>query len=151
MTFKQSLSNSRSEVIPPYGGTLENLMVPSHSREKILSTATKTIECSDRNACDIELLIIGGFSPLRGFMNKENYESVVKRNRTSDGRLFGIPIVMDTNREDLEIGDKVLLRYKEQDLAVLTINDKWEPDKILEAKGCYGTTSLEHPLSLIHI
>tara|TARA_B100001996_G_scaffold377684_1_gene360677 strand:- start:2385 stop:3557 length:1173 start_codon:yes stop_codon:yes gene_type:complete len=145
MTFKQSLSNSRSEVIPPYGGTLENLMVPSDSRERVLSTATKTVECSDRNACDIELLIIGGFSPLRGFMNKENYESVVKRNRTSDGRLFGLPIVMDTNREDLEIGDKVLLRYKEQDLAVLTINDKWEPDKVLEAKGCYGTTSLEHP------
>jgi len=145
MTFKQSLSNSRSEVIPPYGGKLENLMVPSDSRERVLSTATKTIECSDRNACDIELLIIGGFSPLRGFMNKENYESVVKRNRTSDGRLFGLPIVMDTNREDLEIGDKVLLRYKEQDLAVLTINDKWEPDKVLEAKGCYGTTSLEHP------
>ena len=145
MTFKQSLSNSRSEVIPPYGGKLENLMVPYHSREKILSTATKTIECSDRNACDIELLVIGGFSPLRGFMNKENYESVVKRNRTSDGRLFGLPIVMDTNREDLEIGEKVLLRYKEQDLAVLTINDKWEPDKVLEAKGCYGTTSLEHP------
>ncbi len=145
MTFKQALSNSRSEVIAPYGGKLENLMLKKDFHEKILKSANKTIECSDRNACDIELLLIGGFSPLKGFMNKQNYESVVKKNRTCDGTLFGLPIVMDTNRQDLDIGEKVILSYKEQKLAILTINDIWEPDKVLEAKGCYGTTSLEHP------
>ncbi|AAP99302.1 MULTISPECIES: sulfate adenylyltransferase [Prochlorococcus] len=145
MTSNQSLTNSRTEVIEPYGGTLQNLMVPSNSQEAIKQSASKKIDCSDRNACDIELLLIGGFSPLQGFMNQKDYDSVVNSNRTADGKLFGLPIVLDTDREDLKIGDKVLLCYKNQSLAVLTIEDKWLPDKVLEAKGCYGTTSLEHP------
>ncbi len=145
MTLNPSVSNRRSEIIEPYGGKLQNLMVNADSIEKTKSSALKKIECSDRNACDIELLIIGGFSPLNGFMNQDNYESVVKSNRTENGKLFGLPIVMDTDREDLVIGDRVQLRYKHQTLAVLTIEDKWAPDKVLEAKSCYGTTSLEHP------
>jgi sulfate adenylyltransferase len=69
----------------------------------------------------------------------------VAGHRTTTGYLFGLPIVMDTDREDVAVGDKVLLTYKGQDLAVLTVGDKWEPDKVVEAKSCYGTTSLEHP------
>ncbi len=145
MTSQKSFSCSRSEIIKPYGGKLENLMVESDQFEKVKKSAAKTIECSDRNACDIELLAVGAFSPLKGFMQRADYQSVVEKNRTTAGILFGLPIVMDTDREDLSIGDRVLLQYKNEPLAVLTIEDKWEPDKVLEAKGCYGTTSLEHP------
>ncbi len=145
MKSKQSFSNTRSEVITPYGGKLENLMVESGQFNKIEKNNLKKLNCSDRNACDIELLVIGAFSPLKGFMKRADYQSVVERNRTTSGMLFGLPIVMDTDREDLSVGEKVLLQYKNQYLAVLTIEEKWEPDKVKEAKGCYGTTSLEHP------
>jgi sulfate adenylyltransferase len=140
-----TFSSQASGVIAPYGGTLVDLMVPATEQAAVKASATTSIECSDRNACDVELLVVGGFSPERGFMHRADYEAVVSGHRTTSGYLFGLPIVMDTDREDVAIGDKVLLTYKGQDLAVLTIEDKWEPDKVVEAKGCYGTTSLEHP------
>jgi sulfate adenylyltransferase len=132
-------------VIAPYGGTLVDLMVPSAEQAALKASATKTLECSDRNACDVELLVVGGFSPLRGFMHQEDYDAVVSGHRTSAGHLFGLPIVMDTDRNDVVVGDKLLLTYKGQELALLEVEDKWEPNKVSEAQGCYGTTSLEHP------
>jgi sulfate adenylyltransferase len=132
-------------LIPPHGGSLVDLMVPAAEREAVRASATKQLECSDRNACDVELLIVGGFSPLRGFMHQEDYESVVETNRTSSGLLFGLPIVLDTTDGALAIGDRVLLTYRGQELAVFTVESRWEPDKVREANGCYGTTSLEHP------
>ncbi len=145
MTASASAPAQRSGVIAPYGGTLVDLMVAEADRAAVKATATKTIECSDRNACDVELLCVGGFSPLRGFMHQEDYDAVVSGHRLSAGQLFGLPIVMDTDRDDVVVGDKLLLTYKGQDLAVLEVEDKWEPNKVAEAKGCYGTTSIEHP------
>ncbi|WP_250397864.1 sulfate adenylyltransferase [Synechococcus sp. MU1651] len=145
MTVSASAPAQRSGVIAPYGGTLVDLMVAEADRAAVKATATKTIECSDRNACDVELLCVGGFSPLRGFMHQEDYDAVVSGHRLAAGQLFGLPIVMDTDRDDVVVGDKLLLTYKGQDLAVLEVEDKWEPNKVAEAKGCYGTTSIEHP------
>ena len=145
MTASASAPAQRSGVIAPYGGTLVDLMVADADRAAVKATATKTIECSDRNACDVELLCVGGFSPLRGFMHQEDYDAVVSGHRLAAGQLFGLPIVMDTDRDDVVVGDKLLLTYKGQDLAVLEVEDKWEPNKVAEAKGCYGTTSIEHP------
>mgnify|MGYP001244901864 FL=1 len=145
MTASASAPAQRSGVITPYGGTLVDLMVADADCAAVKASATKTIECSDRNACDVELLCVGGFSPLRGFMHQEDYNSVVNGHRLAAGQLFGLPIVMDTDRDDVAVGDTLLLTYKGQDLAVLEVEDKWEPDKVAEAKGCYGTTSIEHP------
>ena len=145
MTASASASAKRSGVIAPYGGTLVDLMVPSAEQPALKASATKSLECSDRNACDVELLVVGGFSPLRGFMHQEDYDAVVSGHRTSAGHLFGLPIVMDTDRDDVVVGDKLLLTYKGQELALLEVEDKWEPNKVVEAQGCYGTTSLEHP------
>ena len=145
MTASASAPAQRSGVIAPYGGTLVDLMVAEADRADLKATATKTIECSDRNACDVELLCVGGFSPLRGFMHQEDYDAVVSGHRLAAGQLFGLPIVMDTDRDDVVVGDKLLLTYKGQELAVLEVEDKWEPNKVAEAKGCYGTTSIEHP------
>ena len=145
MTASASAPAQRSGVIAPYGGTLVDLMVAEADRAAVKATGTKTIECSDRNACDVELLCVGGFSPLRGFMHQEDYDAVVSGHRLAAGQLFGLPIVMDTDCDDVVEGDKLLLTYKGQDLAVLEVEDKWEPNKVAEAKGCYGTTSIEHP------
>ena len=145
MTASAPTSSQRSGVIAPYGGTLVDLMLPAADQAAAKAAATKTLECSDRNACDVELLVVGGFSPLRGFMHQEDYDAVVAGHRTAAGHLFGLPIVMDTDREDIVVGDQLLLTYEGQDLAVLEVQDRWEPNKVAEAKGCYGTTSIEHP------
>ncbi len=136
---------TESGLIPPHGGSLVDLMAPADQPEAVRAGVDRVVECSDRNACDVELLMVGGFSPLRGFMHQEDYESVVERYRTSSGLLFGLPIVFDTNDASIAIGERLLLTYRGQDLAVLTVDSRWEPDKVREAKGCYGTTSLEHP------
>ncbi len=145
MVVNQSSDKKLEGLIKPYGGKLVDLMVSNEEKEELKKSSFKLLDCSDRNACDIELLIIGAFSPLTGFMNEDNYNSVVKESRTKSGLLFGLPIVMDTDREDVNPGDSVLLKYKEQYLAILQIEEKWEPDKVIEAMNCYGTTSLEHP------
>ena len=132
--------------IPPYGGELKDLIIKDGSIIKeLISNVSYEIECSERNACDVELLMIGAFSPLDGFMDEENYNSVIKKHRNLDGFLFGLPIVFDTNNENLNKGDKILLTYKKQKIAVLEVNSKWEPDKSSEAELCYGTNSLDHP------
>jgi sulfate adenylyltransferase len=140
-----SVAPARPGLIAPHGGSLVDLRVPAEQREAVKAGVDHVIECSDRNACDVELLMVGGFSPLRGFMHQEDYQSVVEKHRTTSGLLFGLPIVMDTQRDDIAVGQKLLLTYRGQDLAVMTVESRWEPDKAREAKGCYGTTSLEHP------
>ncbi len=133
-------------LITPYGGQLKQLILKDKVKIKdLLSKIDHEHECSERNACDVELLMIGAFSPLEGFMSEIDYKSVIKDNRNSEGFLFGLPIVLDTNNEDIEEGKKVLLTFKGQKLAVLEVESKWEPDKKIEAKYCYGTSSLDHP------
>jgi sulfate adenylyltransferase len=139
------MSATATGLIAPHGGSLVDLMVPAVDREAVKARATKVVECSDRNACDVELLVVGGFSPLRGFMHQADYDSVVATNRTTSGLLFGLPIVFDTADASIGLGDRLLLTYRGQDLAVFTVESKWEPDKAKEAQGCYGTTSIEHP------
>ena len=145
MIIEQSSNRNSEGLIKPYGGELINLMTSSQEAKELKKGSFKTLNCTDRNACDIELLLIGAFSPLTGFMSEANYNSVVQGNRIESGLLFGLPIVMDTDREDINPGDTALLKYNNQDLAILEIKEKWEPNKIIEAKSCYGTTSLEHP------
>jgi sulfate adenylyltransferase len=146
MTISQPAAHPvTAGLIAPHGGSLVDLMVPSDQREQVRAAVDRVVECSDRNACDVELLMVGGFSPLRGFMHQEDYEAVVEGFRTTSDLLFGLPIVFDTDDAAIALGDRLLLTYRGQELAVFTVESRWEPDKVREAKGCYGTTSLEHP------
>lgn len=118
----------------------------------LVAGATKRIEASDRNACDVELLGVGGFSPLRGFLGEKAYRSVVENARLPEDDAWGpnlplgLPIVLDVREESgVAVGDRVLLTYKGQDLAVVDVEEVYRPDKAVEALGCYGTSSLEHP------
>ena len=131
----------------PHGpaGELVDLMAPEAEVAELVASCGATIECSDRNACDVELLAVGGFSPLKGFLNEADYDSVVADLRLVDGTPFGLPIVMDTRDESIEPGMRVLLTYQGQNIAVMDVDSKWTPNKALEAKKCYGTSSLEHP------
>ena len=69
MTSKQSSNKNLDGLIKPYGGELINLFASEQEAKELKKNPFKTLNCSDRNACDIELLLIGAFSPLNGFMN----------------------------------------------------------------------------------
>ena len=146
MELEQKAKTDTNGLIPPYGGELKNLIIKDKSlKNELISKATYELECSERNACDVELLMVGAFSPLEGFMDENNYNSVIKNNRNTNGLLFGLPIVFDSNNEKVKAGETILLTYKKQKIAVLEVSSKWEPDKSLEAELCYGTNSLDHP------
>ena len=146
MELQQKTKTDTNGLIPPYGGELKNLIIKDKNlKNDLISKATYEFECSERNACDVELLMVGAFSPLEGFMDENNYISVIKNNRDTKGLLFGLPIVFDSNNEKVKAGETILLTYKKQKIAVLEVSSKWEPDKSLEAELCYGTNSLDHP------
>ena len=146
MELQQKTKKDINGLIPPYGGELKNLIIKDKNlKNELISKATYEFECSERNACDVELLMVGAFSPLEGFMDENNYNSVIKNNRNTNGLLFGLPIVFDSNNEKVKAGETILLTYKKQKIAVLEVSSKWEPDKSLEAELCYGTNSLDHP------
>ena len=146
MNKVEKILRDKNGLITPHGGQLKELFIKDQKfKENLLSKITYKHECSERNACDVELLIIGAFSPLDGFMNEDVYKSVIKNYRDVDGLLFGLPIVLDSDNDEIKNGDKILLTYKGQDLAILQVESKWEPDKSSEAEFCYGTNSLDHP------
>src|SRR5262249_54463148 len=99
--------------------------------------------------CDLELLISGGFSPLRGFMERADYESVCRGMRLKDGTLWPIPIVLDVN-EDVAVklakNPRLALHDPEgTPLALLRVEEVWKPDRLAEAEAVYGTTDRTHP------
>ncbi len=146
MELQQKTKTDPNGLIPPYGGELKNLIIKDNSlKNDLISKATYEFECSERNACDVELLMVGAFSPLEGFMDENNYKSVIENNRNTSGLLFGLPIVFDSNNDEVKAGETILLTYKNQKIAILEVSSIWEPDKSLEAELCYGTNSLDHP------
>jgi len=129
MEIQQKTKTDTNGLIPPYGGELKNLIIKDKNlKNDLISQATYEFECSERNACDVELLMVGAFSPLEGFMDENNYNSVIKNNRNTNGLLFGLPIVFDSNNEKVKAGETILLTYKKQIIAVLYVSSKWEPD-----------------------
>ena len=104
---------------------------------------------TDRQICDLEMILNGGFSPLGGFLGKDDYESVINDLRLNDGRLWPIPIILDVTSkfaQSISIGNKITLKDKEGfSLAIMEITDIWEPDRIKEAKLVFGTDDDSHP------
>ncbi len=143
---------SSSHLVPPHGGELVDLIasperiseLKSHSRE------WPSWDLTARQLCDLELLVSGGFSPLRGFMTQVDYESVCQTMRLASGVLWPMPITLDVTEEfakPLKPGSsKVALRDPEGVmLAVLQVEDVWQPDRKAEAKSVFNTTSKLHP------
>jgi sulfate adenylyltransferase len=135
----------------PHGGELKDLYLAADEAEaeKVAAGDYASWDLTERQLCDIELLLNGAFSPLEGFLNKDDYDSVVKTMRLKSGVLWPIPINLDVTEEfasDLKVGDKIALRDLEGViLATLEVGDIWTPDLDAEAKGVYGTTDLKHP------
>ncbi|MBC6442741.1 MAG: bifunctional sulfate adenylyltransferase/adenylylsulfate kinase [Rhodobacteraceae bacterium] len=102
-----------------------------------------------RQVCDLELLMNGGFSPLKGFLGQADYVGVVDNMRLADGALWPIPITLDVSQEfagAIELGQDIALRDQEGViLAAMTVTDRWIPDKVHEAKKIFGADDDAHP------
>lgn len=120
----------------------------------IISTTTiyseiPSLTLTQRQLCDLELIMNGGFSPLDTFLNCQDYERVVNEMRLTDGTVWPMPVVLDIQEKNLEkikLGTQVALKDEEgYVLALLDVNEIWQPNKQLEAKGVFGTTDTTHP------
>ena len=131
----------------PHGGKLVDLRASSAAvGAALLARAVTTIELTERQACDVELLVNGGFSPLTGFMTKPEYESVLENGRLPEQQLWAMPITMDTSDSAAAaIGAVVALHYKGVVVAALEVSSVWEPDRVKEAHAVFGTANAEHP------
>ena len=135
----------------PHGGELIDLCVDEKRALLLKEIALNLpdITLNERQMCDLELLATGGFSPLKGFMTRSDYESVLDRMRLQDDTLWPIPICMDVGElqaRSLEAGQSVALRDPEGYLlAVMHVEDIWPVEREKEAKLIYGTLDKTHP------
>ncbi|KTW19495.1 sulfate adenylyltransferase [Staphylococcus warneri] len=140
-----------NDTIRPHGGTLVNRIVEGTEREQLIENAKSlhSIILNQWSLSDLELIGIGGFSPLTGFMNQADYESVVEHVHLKNGHVWSVPItlpVSQTEANNLEIGEQVALYGEDGTLyGVLDLEEKYTYDKDKEAQHVYGTTDNAHP------
>jgi sulfate adenylyltransferase len=138
-------------LVAPHGGTLAVLMAAPERRQELKAASRDwpSWDLTPRQLCDLELLLSGGFSPLRGFLGRVDYEAVRDSMRLADGTLWPIPVVLDVPESfarTAAVGTFVALRDPEGVvLAVLHVEESWSPDRTAEAERVYGTTSRAHP------
>ena len=106
-------------------------------------------DLSPRQICDLELLMNGGFNPLKGFLSETDYDSVVDSMRLTDGTLWPMPITLDVSEDfaaSVEVGQDIALRDQEGViLAILSVTDQWHPNKSREAEKVFGADDEAHP------
>lgn len=144
----------------PHGGKLQDLVIrDSAIKSELLKEAASlpSLTLTERQLCDLELILNGGFSPLTGFLNEDDYASVVndlrltsvKDEKSGKGLLWPIPITLDVSKDTsakYSKGDRVVLKdlRDEKPLAILTVESIYQPDKETEAKKVFRGDP-EHP------
>jgi sulfate adenylyltransferase len=137
-------------LIEPHGGALRVLYLPSEDAAAFRPEAAEypAWNLTQRQLCDLKLLLNGGFSPLSGFLGEEDYEQVLGRMRLADGRLWPIPITLDVSpkfADGLRPGQRIGLRDPEGFLiAAMTVESIWQPDRRREAEAVFGTADETH-------
>lgn len=138
-------------LIKPYQDKLVNLVLPEEEAEQLKTESESflALTLTQRQQCDLEMLLNGGLSPLTGFMNEDVYNAVINDARLPDGVLWPMPYYLDVDEEfagTVEIGTHIALRDTEGFMpAVMTVESIWRPDKQHEAEKIYGMTDREHP------
>ena len=121
----------------------------SAAKLKVAAGSLPSWDLTARQVCDLELLMNGGFYPLKGFQSQADYLSTVETMRTSDGALWPIPVTLDVSEkfaDGVEPGQDIALRDQEGViLAILSVTDKWVPNKANEALKVFGADDLAHP------
>ena len=130
---------------------ISELYVSAESAAKLKLEAADlpSWDLTPRQICDLELLMNGGFNPLKGFLAEADYDRVVKEMRLADGTLWPMPITLDVSQafaDGIEPGQDIALRDQEGViLAIMSVTDLWTPDKLAEARGVFATEDTTHP------
>ena len=137
-----------SALIPPHGGVLIDRALKESPAKAYLDSLRK-ITIDENQQMDVEQIGIGTFSPIEGFMDKNDFRSVLDRMRLSGGVPWTIPILLDISSSEadaISIGDTVMLvNEKNETVSLLHVSDKYTFDKEEMAQKLYGTRSFEHP------
>ncbi|KAI8898177.1 sulfate adenylyltransferase [Globomyces pollinis-pini] len=139
----------------PHGGLLKDLLARDAPRKDELlhlANSLPSLTLNERQLCDLELILTGGFSPLDGFLSQADYISVLDNLRLTSGLVWTIPINLDVGQNDIDDlklapTSKLVLRNPQDDqpLAILTIQDIYRPDKSYEATKVFGKDDDAHP------
>lgn len=128
----------------PHGGKLIQAFDPTYDVTKI----EKEIAIDAIALSDLELIGVGLFSPLTGFLGKADYESVVSDMRLSDNTIWSIPVTLPVSKEfseSLEVGGEYKLTYENEVYGVIKVSEWFEPDLKKEAREVYKTEEVAHP------
>ena len=137
--------------IPAHGGHLINRIATSEERQEFIEKAERLpkIELDKRALSDLEMIAIGGFSPLNGFMEKDDYESVVVDMRLKNGLPWSIPVTLSVSEEvadSIKEGSWVRLDSTSGEFTgVLELTQKFHYNKAHEATKVYSTNEIKHP------
>lgn len=140
-----------ADAIPPHGGHLVDRLVQGPERDCLVERAKglKSLQLTRRKLCDLEMMAIGAYSPLEGYLNRKDYESVVGSMRLANGLLWSIPITFRATTEQaslLKEGEDIALKDEaDKVLAILHLEEKYSYEKAKAAKAVYGTESPGHP------
>ena len=139
-----------THAIPPHGGTLINRELTGRERDEALARAKSLtqIALGPVAVSDLELLSIGGFSPLTGFMGSADYQRVVKEARLANGLVWSLPVTLAVSKEEaagIKEGQEIALADQGTVLGLLTVREKFGYDKKQEAQQVYRTEDEAHP------
>lgn len=145
------IEQSTAQTIPPHGGKLVDLQVPAEQAAKWQesSRSLPQIVLNTRQLSDVEMLAIGGFSPLTGFLGRRDYQAVLKDLRLASGVVWPIPITLVVSSPEAKTLEKtsnvLLVDDQKSPVAVLHVTELYGYDKPTEAQAVYRTTEERHP------
>ncbi|HSK98824.1 MAG TPA: sulfate adenylyltransferase [Rubrobacteraceae bacterium] len=151
MRLTDRVAFEEREIIAPHGGALVDRRLPEEEARELREQASEleSVTLGSRALSDLEMLATGVFSPLTGFMVREDYESVVESMYLADGTVWSMPITLPVSEDevgDLREGSRVaLLDGGGEPAAILDLEDLYRYDKEREAARVYDTTDDEHP------
>jgi sulfate adenylyltransferase len=133
----------------PHGGRLTERLVTADQAEALAAQAARvpTVSMDGRGLADLECLAVGAFSPLTGFLSAADHTSVVERGRLAGGQVWTLPVVLPVPAEALASGPE-RLALTDQDgtvLAVVDVEEVYDPDPVTEAKLVFETDDPAHP------
>jgi sulfate adenylyltransferase len=137
--------------IAPHGGQLINRIATPKERDEFLAQAEKLprIQMDERATSDLVMIAIGGFSPLNGFMEQDDYESVVDDLRLTSGLPWSVPVTLSVTEEEAEpLKEGGWVRLDDPSgkfVGVLELTQKYRYNKTHEATNVYGTDEEQHP------
>ncbi len=137
--------------IEPHGGELVDRRAPKDEREELKRQAAELnqVTLGPRALSDLEMISTGVFSPLTGFMGREDYEGVVDNMHLASGFVWSLPITLSVTEDEaasINEGDEVaLVDGDDRIVATMTVEDSYTYDKQHEAQQVYRTTEEEHP------